>query len=131
MGGPMKGNPPWAPDEEFTMSDEQDRAEALDEEQLGDEYPPERPIGIDGEDVSAEDVGRIERSEKIPQPPRDRVELIQRDDDDHEMLGDAVEDPPNDDSMVDTDDTADPSERLGDADQSAEEAAIHLAAPGQ
>lgn len=113
------------------MSDEQDRAESVDEDQIGDEYPPERPIGIDGNDASAEEVGRREQSEKLPPAPRDRVELIQEENAEHEMLGDAAEDPPSDDSLIDSDDTADPSERLGEADQSAEEAAMHLAGPGQ
>lgn len=48
------------------MADEQDRAEARDESELGDEYPPEHPLGVDT-------YGTTPAEERIDEPIHERI----------------------------------------------------------
>jgi hypothetical protein len=63
------------------MPDEQDRAEAVDDDKLGGDYPPERPLGAhrrQDDAVSESFAGREARTEpevdEGPLSPEDEVE---------------------------------------------------------
>ena len=49
------------------MSDPQDRAEALDDDRIGQEYPPEDPVGVD-------EYGITPAEERYDEPLEERIE---------------------------------------------------------
>ena len=112
-------------------SDPQDEAEAVDSDKLGDEYPPEEPLGVDEYGTTAaeervdepleERVAREEPDVLVPEP--DEIDLVAEPVPDIEQELIATE-ATNDPRTVELDE-GDPSERLGDADVPAEVQAVH------
>jgi hypothetical protein len=91
------------------MPDEQDRAEALDDDKVGGEYPPERPLGAHRrqDDAIVESfAGRGARTEP-------EVEEVSTPGDDVDVI--AADEPP-----------VAPDDEIAVVPEAAEEAAIHL-----
>jgi hypothetical protein len=89
------------------MPDDQDRAEALDDDKIGGEYPPERPLGThrrQDDAVPGSFAGREARTEPEVDEPRRRVD----------------ENVPVDGRRVTLED------EIADTPDAAEEAALHL-----
>lgn len=117
--------------------DSDQRAEDLDDDKLGGDYPPEQPLGVDeyGTTHAEEEVDepleeRVAREEP-DRPAGDDPEVVlvapdegQGADDEPQAVGRAVPHPDGDDPGAPAD-TADTAAELG-GEVSAEEAAVHL-----
>ncbi len=111
-------------------NDAPDPSEALDSDKLGDEFPPERPVGVDqygtttaeariGEPID-ERVDREEPDESAPEPENLTLVAEPTPDVEEDLVAqEAVADP----RAVDPDE-GDPSERLGEGSIPAEVDAI-------
>lgn len=121
------------------MADEQRKAEALDDDHIGEEYPPDEPLGV-------EDYGTTGAEQRIPEPLDERVlrdepdvlpgeqPLVVPTVDEDEARLDTEKDLVAEAAVHDVDTPEDPSGETGDrtataADRApapAEEAAMHL-----
>ncbi len=112
-------------------SDAQDEAEMLDDEKLGDEYPPEEPLGVD-------EHGTTPAEERVDEPPEDRAARDRPDtlEPEHDMIDLVAEpDPDTEAELIGAEaerdprtvelDEGDPSERLGEGVTAAEDQAVH------
>ncbi len=122
----------------------QDRAESLDDDKLGDEYPPEEPLGIDeygttpAEERWDEPIAeRVEREEPDVMPAEDEgVELVAPDegrqaDEEKDAIASTPREDPNQGPLSDEDIVADDPDLRDVANEltgtaPAEEAAIHV-----
>ncbi|HSL56469.1 MAG TPA: hypothetical protein VK866_01375 [Acidimicrobiales bacterium] len=128
------------------MSDPQDRSEALDDDKLAGEYPPDRPLGAEsygttpGEERVDEPLAdRVAREEPEDAPPSDRpvAPLVGDDvlDDREEQMIAAEARPGSGPGAIEPNDPAagDPTRRdvatEHEAGLSAEEAAVHETEP--
>lgn len=114
-------------------SDPQEQSEAVDSDKIGDEYPPEKPLGVEEYGITAAEERVDESLEE--RAARDEPDILVPDPEDISLVAEPVPDVESeliaseatpDPRSVELDE-GDPSERFGDASVPAEESAIHLA----